>query len=50
MNAVIAFYIEHQAQIATIAFALSEILGAIPQVKSNGFLSLGIILARKLKK
>jgi hypothetical protein len=43
MSAAIAFIIANKALIATIAFAVSEALGANPKVKANGILSLVLI-------
>jgi len=40
MSALIAWAVANQALIATVLFALSEVLGANPKVKSNGLLSL----------
>ena len=40
MSAVIAWAIANQALIATVLFAVSELLGANPKVKANGILSL----------
>lgn len=48
MDALIAFGIEHQAHILAALFAVSEVLGANPKVKANGFLSLAIMGVRKL--
>lgn len=40
MSALIAWCIANQALIATVLFAVSEALGANPNIKSNGILSL----------
>ena len=48
MDALIAFGIEHQAHIFAALLAASEVLGANPKVKANGFLSLAILAIRKL--
>jgi len=40
MSVLIAWAIANQALIATVLFAVSEALGANPNVKSNGILSL----------
>lgn len=48
MTALIAFGIEHQGEILAALFAVSEVLGANPKVKANGFLSLAIMGVRKL--
>jgi hypothetical protein len=45
-----AWCIANQASLATILFILSELLGAVPQVKSNGFVSFGLIQLQKLLK
>jgi hypothetical protein len=40
MSGLIAWAIANQALIATVLFAVSEVLGANPKVKANGLLSL----------
>jgi hypothetical protein len=40
MSALIAWALANQALIATVLFAVSEALGAIPKVKANGLFSL----------
>jgi hypothetical protein len=40
MSALIAWAFANQALIATVLFAVSEVLGANPKIKGNGFLSL----------
>ena len=40
MSALIAWAFANQALIATVLFAVSEVLGANPKVKANGLLSL----------
>jgi hypothetical protein len=40
MSVVIAWALANQALIATVLFAVSEVLGANPKVKANGLLSL----------
>jgi hypothetical protein len=40
MSALIAWAIANQALIATVLFAVSEVLGANPKIKANGILSL----------
>jgi hypothetical protein len=50
MSAVIAFLVANKALIATIAFAISEALGANPKVKSNGILSLILLQAQAALK
>ena len=46
MSAVIAWALANQALIATVLFAVSEALGANPNVKANGVLSLLLIQAQ----
>jgi len=48
--AIIAWANANQALIATVAFAISEALGANPKVKSNGILSLILIQAQAALK
>ena len=50
MSAVIAWCIANQALIATVLFAVSEALGANPNVKANGVLSLILIQAQNALK
>ena len=50
LAALFAWAKANEALIATILFALSEGLGAIPKVKANGILSLLIIQAQKYLK
>jgi hypothetical protein len=40
MSVAIAWALANQALIATVLFAVSEVLGANPKVKANGLLSL----------
>jgi hypothetical protein len=40
MSALIAWALANQALVATVLFAVSEALGAIPKIKANGILSL----------
>lgn len=40
MSALIAWALANQALVATVLFAVSEALGAIPKIKANGLLSL----------
>jgi len=40
MSAAIAWALANQALIATVLFTVSEVLGASPKIKANGFLSL----------
>jgi hypothetical protein len=40
MSVVVAWAFANQALIATVLFAVSEVLGANPKVKANGILSL----------
>lgn len=39
LAALLAMYKANEAAILTILFIISEILGAVPKVKANGFLS-----------
>ena len=39
MSALIAWAFANQTLIATVLFAVSEVLGANPKIKANGFLS-----------
>ena len=39
MSALIAWAFANQALIATVLFAVSEVLGANPKIKANGILS-----------
>jgi len=39
MSAIIAWAIANQTLIATVLFAVSEVLGANPKIKANGILS-----------
>lgn len=48
--AIIAWANANQALIATVAFAISEALGANPKVKSNGVLSFILIQAQSALK
>jgi hypothetical protein len=50
MSAVIAWALANQALIATVLFAVSEALGANPNVKANGVLSLLLIQAQNALK
>jgi hypothetical protein len=50
MTAVIAFLVANKGLIATIAFAISEALGANPKVKANGILSLILLQAQSALK
>jgi hypothetical protein len=50
MSAAIAWCIANQALIATVLFAVSEALGANPNVKANGVLSLVLIQAQNALK
>jgi hypothetical protein len=40
MSVAIAWALANQALIATVLFAVSEVLGANPKIKANGLLSL----------
>lgn len=50
LAAFLAWVTANEAALATIALIISELLGAIPQVKSNGFISFVLIQANKLLK
>lgn len=50
LAAFIAWATANEAALATILLAISELLGAIPKVKSNGFISFALIQAQKLLK
>lgn len=51
MSAAIAWALANQTLIATVLFAVSELLGANPKVKSNGILSFVLLQAQEqLKK
>jgi len=50
MSAVIAWCLANEALIATALFVVSEALGANPQVKSNGILSLLLLQAQSVLK
>ncbi len=51
MSAAIAWALANQTLIATVLFAVSELLGANPKVKSNGILSFLLLQAQdQLKK
>ena len=45
-----AWFVANEALVATVLFALSEILGANPKIKANGILSLLLIQAQKYLK
>lgn len=46
MSVLIAWCIANQALIATVLFAVSEVLGANPKIKANGLLSLILLQAQ----
>jgi len=50
MSAVIAWCVANQALIATVLFALSEVMGANTKFKSNGVLSLILLQVQKVLK
>jgi len=50
MSALVAWCLANQALIATVLFAVSEVLGANPKVKSNGILSLLLLQAQSVLK
>jgi hypothetical protein len=45
-----AWALANQASLATILLVLSELLGAVPQVKANGIVSLILIQLQKVLK
>lgn len=45
-----AWVMANQAQLATILLILSELLGAFPQIKSNGIASLVIMQLQRVLK
>lgn len=45
-----AWFVANEALVATVLFAISEVLGANPKVKANGLLSLLLIQAQKYLK
>lgn len=45
-----AWVMANEAALATIAFILSELLGAFPKVKSNGILSFVLLQVREQLK
>jgi hypothetical protein len=45
-----AWAMANEAALATILLIISELLGALPQVKSNGLVSFVLIQAQKLLK
>jgi hypothetical protein len=50
LAALLAWAKANEALIATVAFAVSEALGASPKVKSNGILSLVLLQAQSALK
>lgn len=48
--ALLAWIVANKASLATILFLLSELLGAVPSVKSNGILSFLIIQAKEFAR
>jgi hypothetical protein len=50
LAAFLAWVTANEVAVATIALIISELLGAIPQVKSNGFISFALIQVNKLLK
>jgi len=50
MEAVLAWIVANELVVVTIGFLLSEIIGAIGPVKSNGFLSFAIIKVQEFLK
>jgi hypothetical protein len=45
-----AWVLANEAAVATILLIVSELLGAVPQVKSNGLVSFVIVQAQKVLK
>ena len=45
-----AWIVVNQASLATILFLVSELLGALPQVKSNGLASFVLLQLQKVLK
>jgi len=45
-----AWVVANQASLATILFLVSELLGALPQVKANGFASFALLQLQKVLK
>ena len=45
-----AWVVANQASVATILFLVSELLGALPQVKANGLASFALLQVQKLLK
>jgi hypothetical protein len=45
-----AWVMANEAALATVLFVLSELLGAVPAVKSNGFVSFAILQLQKVLK
>ena len=45
-----AWAVANQASVATILFLVSELLGALPQVKANGLASFALLQVQKLLK
>jgi hypothetical protein len=50
LAAVWAWVAANEAALATIFFIVSELLGALPQVKANGLVSFALIQIQKLLK
>ena len=50
MSALIAWCVANQTLVATVLFAISEVMGANPKIKSNGILSLLLLQAQKVLK
>lgn len=45
-----AWVMANEAALATILLIISELLGAVPQVKSNGFVSFALLQLQKVLK
>jgi len=50
MTALTAFFLANQTLIVTIAFAISEALGATPKIKANGLISLVLLQVQSILK
>jgi hypothetical protein len=50
MTALTAFFLANQTLIVTIAFAISEALGATPKIKANGLISIVLLQVQSVLK
>ena len=50
MTALTAFFLANQTLIVTIAFAISEALGATPKIKANSLISLVLLQVQSILK